>query len=264
MERRNFIKSAGAAGVAAIGVASAGCLGENTEQSQQPGDEPVQPQGWFSIGSGVRQGAGDNNLQVNQTSLFRTPNGFGVLGNVKNTGDQPYVRVTIHVQLQTDGGEVIGNFSQGFSEQEAIDDLGSGEVWQWRIFFEGTDPQIFQAGGNQSGGSGGNQSSGAQQSVSNYQVWATGNLRGSANTSNVGDGNNNFLFDGNLLTITENGDVLYNDQTVGTVSIVADNTSGAGFQNVFITQNGEVVNQQGQVVGQVQVQQMMGGNSSGN
>ena len=179
MNRRTLLKSAGAT---ALTLSVAGCMGDTggdggngTETPTDQGDEPIVPAdpGWFDLEGSVLSEENAENLEVTQHSLYRTPEAFGVMGTIENTGDQPYVRVVAHARLQNDQGE-IDAFEQLFDideDTQAFDDLAPGETLQFDIRFEDTDPSVFENESTQ------------------YEVWATGEVQEDNGGGNVTDGN---------------------------------------------------------------------------
>lgn len=186
MDRRTLLKSTG---IAALSLSVAGCseagpgndtnpgAGEGSNESDQ-GDEPVVPQdpGWFNIEGSILTEENAEGLKITEHFLFRTPDAFGVMGTIKNTGDEPYVRVVAHARLKTNEGEV-GVFEQEFGsggEQEAFDDLAPGETLEYTITFEDTDPSVFE-----------------NKSVA-YETWVTGEIQqgpGNEESNESGSGN---------------------------------------------------------------------------
>jgi hypothetical protein len=168
VDRRRLLKTAGAT---AAGLSIAGCLGgaeaENDGSGSPPGnegdagDEPIVPEdpGWFDIEGEIYEKKAADNLKITEHTLFRTPEAFGVLGTVKNVGNQPYTEVEVHARLVNGDDEVIDVWSDKLSEEESIDDLGPGEVWRFDVVFEEADPGDVLS-----------------KNV-RYQVWATGEVK---------------------------------------------------------------------------------------
>ena len=161
MKRRTLLKSTG---IAALSLSVAGCSqgpgdegedggdggdGGNGEGNQtDQGDEPIVPQnpGWFDLEGTVLSDNNAEGLTITQHSLYRTPEAFGVMGTIENTGNEPYVRVVAHARLKNDQGE-IDVFERAFDvdeDQVSFDDLAPGETLRYRIRFEDTDPSIFE------------------------------------------------------------------------------------------------------------------------
>lgn len=163
MNRRDLLRTGGAV---AASLTIAGCTGEgagngDNKSNADKGDDEIIPSdpGWFDIEGGIYSEKNAKNLKVTEHHLFRTPDGFGVRGTVKNTGSQPYTSVTVHARLLDKNDEVIDSWKNDWGEQEATDDLASGEKWQFDIFFEDTNP------------------SDAFNENVRYQVWATGEAK---------------------------------------------------------------------------------------
>lgn len=145
MNRRKFIATAGAG---AASLALAGCTGEEGNGGQneeepgetpQPGDEQITPadEGVFDLEEG--EVTAEETLKVTMSSLFKTEDeGAGVMGTVKNTGEVPYTYVEAQATLYDETDDVLGEFFDN-TEEEAIDDLGAGEIWQFSIFFDRAD-----------------------------------------------------------------------------------------------------------------------------
>lgn len=118
------------------------------------------------------QNGNQNALKVQNSRLVRTAGeGAGVVGDVKNTGNQTFTFLQVQATLYDESDDVLGEFIDN-SEQEAIDELQPGEVWDFEIWFENADL------GN----------------VASYSLSATGEVagEGGANGGNgAGGGSNN-------------------------------------------------------------------------
>lgn len=84
-----------------------------------------------------------------------------------------------------------------------------------------------------------------------------GNETMTMNGTNV-SAESNFLFNSQLVNVSANGTVTGENETfLGNVTIVDDNQQGGdGFFDVQIYQNGTVVNDQGEVVGEVEIEEV--------
>ena len=184
MERRKLIRSASAAGAAAIGLSAAGCLGSNEsagagdgQNENQTGDEPINAEGnnsqnpaWFNIDANVLEEKGGQEAQVMQSSLFRTSTAFGIRFTVVNNSGAPLTNVTVNARLFNANDEVIDTYTTAIAEQESIDDLGTGEKWNGDIIFDSTDPSAFL------------------NNVASYEIWASAQAE-SGGVNATGDGN---------------------------------------------------------------------------
>lgn len=192
MNRRKFMKAAGAA---SAGFALTGCLGNNAGDGQaekDQGDETVnnnnnagggQP-GWFDIDSNVLEEKMGKEVSITRSSLFRTAENFGVMFTVKNKGGAPLTNLTVHAELLDQGGEVIDSFQWVFgNEAESIDDLAVNEKWSDEIIFEDTDPNVLL------------------NDVASYNIWATAQAESGANENGGGNGSGTGSNDG-----SEDGD----------------------------------------------------------
>lgn len=149
-------------GVAAIGVALTGCLGGNNSGSgddtaTDSSDETVNPEepGWFDIDSNVFEEKMGQEVEITNSSLFRTSDNFGVQFTVANKGGAPIVDLAVHVNLLGANDEIIRGYNLSLTEAESIDDLATDERWSGDIVFEGTNPNAFF------------------DEIVAYQIWAT-------------------------------------------------------------------------------------------
>jgi hypothetical protein len=190
MERRNFIRSAGAAGITAIGLSTAGCMGGGEssgagegQNENVSGDEPINAEGnnsqnpaWFNIDVNVLEEKAGQEAQVTQSGLFRTSTAFGVRFTVVNNSGAPLTNVTVNARLLDANGNAIGTYSTALTEQESIGDLGVGEQWQGDIIFDSTNPGAFF------------------DQVASYEIWASaqaesGGVNASGDNDNPTSGN---------------------------------------------------------------------------
>ena len=142
MDRRKFIKTAGAV---TAGVALAGCGGTGNSGADQ-GDEPVNDEspGWFNTDLSINEERMGKEVALTQSSLFRTSESFGVRFTVKNNSGAPVTNVTVHVRMLGENDEVLDEWTTGLADVESIDDLAQNEVWQGDIVFDGTDPSTIE------------------------------------------------------------------------------------------------------------------------
>lgn len=77
-------------------------------------------------------------LVIQNSRLVRTADGAGVFGDVKNTGNETFTFLEVTATLYDETDDVLGEFFDN-SEDESIDELGPGEVWDFEIFFEDAD-----------------------------------------------------------------------------------------------------------------------------
>jgi hypothetical protein len=156
MDRREYIRTTGAAGATAVGLAMAGCLGGESSGAGEgsnetdAGDEPINAEGndsqspaWFNIDVNVLEEKAGQEAKVTQSSLFRTSTAFGVRFTVVNNGGAPLTNLTVNARLLDADGNAIGTYSTALTEQESIGDLGVGEKWKGDIVFDSTNPDAF-------------------------------------------------------------------------------------------------------------------------
>ena len=153
MDRRKFIKTAGAV---TAGLAVAGCAGTDNGGADQ-GDETVNDAspGWFNTDLSINEERMGKEVELTQSSLFRTSESFGVRFTVKNNSGAPLTDVTVHVRMLDQNDEVLDEWTTSLAEVESINDLAQNEVWQGDIVFEETDPNTIE-----------------NQNVS-FDIWAT-------------------------------------------------------------------------------------------
>lgn len=150
MERRNFVKTAGAVGAT---ITAAGCLnngggnggggGGGNETGNQTGGTGNQTGGEANDGDEdfwniVEEINEKKTLKVTQTRLYRTKNGAGVYGVVKNTGNEPYSEVEAEVTLYDDQGEAFNDFIDE-TEEDEINSLAPGSTWDFNVYFQEAD-----------------------------------------------------------------------------------------------------------------------------
>ena len=170
MERRKFVKTAGAVGV---GAAFAGCseFGGGNETGTDDGG----PEGGndnFDIIGEIGEDSVDQ-LKFQDVDLYRLVDsgdgsddifgteeaGAGVRGVLKNTADQAYQDVEVQVTLYDETDDILGEWLDN-TEESDISYLNPGQTWQWNVVFEGADigkaaRYTVSASGNlQSGGDG--------------------------------------------------------------------------------------------------------------
>jgi hypothetical protein len=254
MDRRKFIKGVGTvAGSAAI----AGCMGGESGEATDAEPDASGNNTGNATGGGTGA-AGDarsdflelegeisadsaGGLEVVERNLYATANGTGLVGTVENTGDQPYEFVEVNVTMYDDADEVLYEFLDETEEAEIDGIFEPGERWNFNV--------RFQEVNNLS-------------EIVRYTVLVNGDV-----AENAPGGNTSFLFDGNPVTISSDGQVTGQDgQVLGNVSIVENNQTGSqgpGFRNVRVTSGGQIVNVDGETVGVVEVDQM-GGMGAGN
>ncbi|WP_232688648.1 twin-arginine translocation signal domain-containing protein [Halobacterium zhouii] len=145
MDRRKFIKTAGAV---TAGLTLAGCAGTG-ENSNPPegdtGDEPVNDEspGWFNTDLSINEERMGQEVEITQSSLFRTSESFGVRFTVKNKSGAPLTNVTVHVRMMGPDGDVLDEWTTALAEVESIGDLAQNETWQGDVLFEETDPSTI-------------------------------------------------------------------------------------------------------------------------
>lgn len=189
--RRDVLK---AVGVAAGGFTLAGCLGSSSgsdDTNNDAGDETVTPgdPGWFDIDSNIFEERMGQELEVTESSLFRTANNFGVRFTVANRRGAPLTSLTVHVELVGTNNEVLGSYESSLPEAESIDDLATNETWSGDVIFENTKPDAFF------------------NSVVAYRIWTTAEAEGSApsdNSSSNGTTENATMQDGDVANNTSN------------------------------------------------------------
>ena len=162
--RRDVLKTVG---VAASGLTLAGCLGSSSgsdDTNNDAGDETVTPgdPGWFDIDTNIFEERMGQELEVTESSLFRTANNFGVRFTVANRRGAPLTSLTVHVELVGTNNEVLGSYESSLPEAESIDDLATNETWSGDVIFENTKPDAFF------------------NSVVAYRIWTTAEAEGSA------------------------------------------------------------------------------------
>jgi uncharacterized membrane protein len=157
MERRKFVKAAGAATIA---LGTTGCLGGESTTASETGTPPsTETDTNQSTGEGTEQpaegstetgeaseniedldidgvvGESPEYLEVTSQELYQENGEVGVRGTVENTGDQPYESVEVEVVVQDDAGDVLYEF---VDEKEEVQrgSLAAGESWQFNVIFE--------------------------------------------------------------------------------------------------------------------------------
>lgn len=148
VDRRKFIKTTG---IAAGTVSIAGCMGNdgNGNAGGNGGTTTTNGGGNKTTNNESRDGDEDfwnvveeinekKTLKVTQTRLYRTENGAGVYGVVKNTGNEPYSEVEAEVTLYDDKGEAFNEFIDE-SETDEIDSLSPGGKWDFNVYFQEAD-----------------------------------------------------------------------------------------------------------------------------
>lgn len=128
----------------AASVGIAGCSGgnENTPEPEGTSNNKsagVEQDNWF-YGIGEDEVSGGDNLAIQNSRLVRDENdSVGVTGDVKNTsGDVVFTDLQVEATLYDGNDEELDVLSDN-TEQEAIDDLEPGEVWDFGIWFEDAD-----------------------------------------------------------------------------------------------------------------------------
>jgi hypothetical protein len=253
MDRRTFITTTGAT---AAGLSIAGCLGG---ESGEATDAEPDASGNDSGGGGGTGAAGDarsdflelegeisadsaGGLEVIERNLYATANGTGLTGTIENTGDQPYEFVEVNVTMYDDANEVLYEFLDETEEAEIDGIFEPGERWNFNVRFQEVNDL---------------------SEIVRYTVPVNGDV-----AENASGGNTSYLFDGNPVTISSDGQVTSQDgQVLGNVSIVENNQSqgqSPGFRNVRVTPSGQVVNVDGETVGVVEVNPGDSGMNTGN
>ncbi len=162
MNRRAFVHVSGAS-VLSFGLA--GCLGTGEDGADGSDTET----GGTTAGSGDEAGAtGDPDLQgqvleskmtdllaIRETELYRQDDNYGVRGIVENTGQRPMTNVEVHVRLIDPEGGLLGQFSESRANEAEVWGLDPGQVDNFEILFEDTDPATVGA-------------------AARYEVWADG------------------------------------------------------------------------------------------
>lgn len=261
MDRRTFVKGAG---TLAAGTAIAGCLGggnnnggqgtENGQGGTQGANQGnVSGQGdigeFFDLDGNIVQNS-DPNLKFLSTRLVRT--GGSSLGSGGNSDLIPWF-----------GGNQGGAGVIGRLRNTADRPMTSAEVSA--TLYDSNDNVLGTFFNN-------TEEAGVQflrpnqtwtfriwfenvnlNNAARYTVSADGQLADNSNL--LGSGQGNFLFNGNLVNIGSNGEITnQNGQVVGNVTILQNNQNqGQGFQNVRVLPNGQVVDQNGTVVGRINI-----------
>ena len=251
IDRRKFIKGVGAvAGSAAIagcsgnqggGGAGGGGSGDNEGAGQANASGQGGGQGdvgeFFDLDGNIAQNS-DPNLQFLRSQLVRTggqnvgqggggnfdfpwfgeQGGAGVIGAIRNTADRPMTSAEVTATLYDQGDNVLGTWGNS-TEEAGVQFLRPNQTWTFRIWFESVD--LTQA--------------------ARYTLSADGQLAN--NNANIGADQGNFLFGGNAVSISPNGQVTgQNGQILGNVTILQNNQNqDQGFPNVRILPNGQVV-----------------------
>ena len=136
-ERRSFLRTGGVA-VAALIPLTAGCGAEQGPASDGNVDqrEAYNGSGPALNFSGTADVPEEETLKVVRHRFFRTSGeGAGVMGLIKNVGDEPYGFVQASVTLYNDADESIFE-SVDDTDREVIDNLPAGGTWDFEVFFE--------------------------------------------------------------------------------------------------------------------------------
>ncbi|WP_435076793.1 hypothetical protein [Halococcus sp. AFM35] len=208
MERRKFIRSTGAVGATAVGLAMAGCLGGESsgagdgQNDTDAGDESINAEGnnsrnpgWFDIDANVLEEKGGQEARVTKSSLFRTPDAFGVRFTVVNESGAPLTNLTVNARLRDSNDQVLNAYSTSIAEQESIDDLGTNERWSGDIVFDNTEPTVFI------------------NDVTSYDIWASAQAESSGVQTFTGENGSanatggNMTGDGNMTGNTTGGNM---------------------------------------------------------
>lgn len=156
MERRTVLKGIGASAIAA---SLAGCEGITGDGNGGDGGGDGGG-GDDNILEGVEEEIVDEEmaepLEITSSELYRASSGFGVMGTVRNTANEPVSNVEVHAELN-DPNEVIGEFVDDFGEENELNQIPPGNALRFDIDFDDTEP------------------SEVEEAV-NYQIWATGEI----------------------------------------------------------------------------------------
>lgn len=166
VDRRQFLKSSGAAAALA---SIAGCAGLGSGQGDQgtdQSDDQVNPadSGIFDIEPDILDEKMGKEVQVKSKQLFRTAQAVGVRFAIVNKAGNALTSVTAHARLLDSNDEVIDTFEANM-ESEHIDDLAPNETWRGDILFDGVGLDQFN------------------QNVGSVEVWATAEAKSEPGTT---------------------------------------------------------------------------------
>lgn len=146
LDRRKFVTSAGAV-AATVGLA--GCAGgggnetgTETEAGAQGETQTGSPQEGDIDELEGKEGQMPNYLKLTNHFAYVSGDNVGVVGTLKNVGDQPLNEVEVEVTLR-DGDTVIGEFID--TSEEEIETLRPGNSWRFNVVFE--DENLAQGTG---------------------------------------------------------------------------------------------------------------------
>ena len=143
MERRKFLASVGTVAATA---SLAGCSGfggadedtpakNGTSQNKQVG---VEENNLWDLEEQNVADDDEDALVIQNSRLVQTQNGAGVVGDVKNTGNETFTFLEVQATLYDESDDVLGEWIDN-TEGEDIDSLAPGEVWDFEIWFENAD-----------------------------------------------------------------------------------------------------------------------------
>lgn len=144
VDRRQFLKSSGAA---AVLVSAAGCTGLGAGEQDQSGnqdDTTVKPEdaGVFDVEPDILDEKMGKEVKVKNHQLFRTSRAVGLRFTIANPSGNPVTSVTAKAKLLDKEDKVLDTL-QARMETEHIDDLAVGESWQGDMMFEGFSTKEF-------------------------------------------------------------------------------------------------------------------------
>ena len=173
MERRKFLASiatvAGTTSLAGCGAMNNnGGGGDTPEKNGTSTDKEVgvSEDEFFNIEENGVTDDDEDALVVQNSRLVRTSDGAGVVGEVKNTGNETFTSLEVTATLYDESDDVLGEFLDN-TEDEAIGQLEPGAVWDFEIWFDNAD----------------------LGSVASYSLSASGTVGDGNNVGNGGVGN---------------------------------------------------------------------------